>query len=167
MKLSDKINVKKALIVFPIVIVLIGGTLIGAFSVLFDNEGESASESAIVGENVEDVIQDEKALKILDIHENLANYVDKEISLEGYFMVLDETTKVFGVELPLGDGSLGMASLSYELTNPEILDNITDTSLVKASGKIESFEELHEDDEKGDHNHTLPKFKVEAVEIIR
>lgn len=167
MKENNKVNIKKALIVFPIVVVLVGGTLVGAFAPLFMDQGSANREDAFIGENVEDLIPDEKALKILDIHENLPNYLDKKIVLEGYFITLDETSKVFGVEVPLGNGNMGMTSLTYELSNPDILKDVTETSLVKASGKISSFEEMHEDDEKGDHPHTLPKFDVESVEIIR
>lgn len=167
MKLKDKINVKKALIVFPIIIVLIGGMIIGAFSSLFASQEGSIDSNAVAKENLEDVIKDEKALKILDIHENLPLYIDKEVVLEGYFISLDDKTKVFGVEVPLGNGNMTMTSLTYELSDPNLLKDITDTSLVKVSGTITSFDQLHEEEGQDDHNHTIPKFNVKSVEVIR
>ncbi len=167
MKLKDKINVKKALIVFPIIIVLIGGMIIGAFSSLFASQEGSIDSNAVAKENLEDVIKDEKALKILDIHENLPLYIDKEVVLEGYFISLDDKTKVFGVEVPLGNGSMTMTSLTYELSDPNLLKDITETSLVKVSGAITSFDQLHQEEGQDDHTHTIPKLNVKSVEVIR
>lgn len=165
---GNKINIKKSLIVFPIVIALVGTTLIGAFATVFTGGGnDTVEEQSVVGENLEDVINDEKAMKIIDIHENLPEYIDKDVVLEGYFIEYDENHSVFGVEIPLGDGQMTMASLSYEPDDKEMLKDITDTDLVKASGTITSFEELHEDDENGDHTHTQPMFNVGNIEIIR
>lgn len=165
---GNKINIKKSLIVFPIVIALVATTLIGAFSSLFMDKGNDVEEEqAVVGEDLEKVLDDEKAMKIIDIHENLPEYIDEEVVLEGYFIEFDENNSVFGVEIPLEDGQITMASLSYEPDDEKILEDITETDLVKASGTITSFDETHEDDENGDHTHTLPMFNVEDIEIIR
>ena len=168
MKINNKIYIKRALIVFPIILVLAGTTLIGAFSTGFMNEG-SPKETKVVGKNIEDIINDEKALKILDIHENLNNYLDKEVVLDGYFLPTGSDTKAFGVEVPLENGELTMTSLTYELSDPSILKDIKETDLVKATGKITSFEQEHEDEAegKGAHTHTLPKFNIKSIEIIR
>lgn len=167
---NNKIHVKKALIVFPIVAVLAGTTLFGAFSPLFMDEQnvvQSESNEDVIGKSLEAVASDEKAQKIIDIHENLENYIDKEVTLEGFFTNLGEGTSVFGVEVPLGDGEIMPISLSYKLSDADALKNIKDTDLTKVSGKITSFEELHEDDEKGDHNHTTPMFNIDKIDVIR
>ena len=94
-KLSNKIHVKKALIVFPIVLVLVGTILIGAFSPLLMSEGNVDQSNATAEQlDLEDLIKDDKALNIIDIHENLDNYIDKDVELEGFFMKFDENTDV-------------------------------------------------------------------------
>lgn len=171
MKKDKKIYVKKALIVFPIILVLVGTILLGAFSPMLMSEGsvEQSNADAESQEelDLEDIINDDKALKIIDIHENLESYIDKEVVLEGYFIDFDEKSKVFGIEFPSSDSNINMASLSYKLNNNKMLEDISDTDLVKASGTITTFEELHEDDENGDHTHTLPQFNIDNIEIIR
>lgn len=168
---GNKINVKKAIIIIPIVLALVGTTLVGAFAPLFMDStsagNDTGEDQSVVGEDLEEVVNDEKAMKIIDIHENLPEYIDKEVVLEGYFIDYDENTSVFGVEVPLGDGQITMASLAYEPDDKKMLEDITETDLVKASGTITSFEEVHEDDENGDHTHTLPMFNVKDIEIIR
>lgn len=166
MKKDKKVYMKRALIVFPIVIVLIGTTLMGAYSALFMPQ-ENPTESAVVGENVEDVVKDERALKILNIHENLKTYLDKEVVLEGYFLPTGADTKAFGVEVPLENGEMTMTSLAYESNDPEMLKDIKETDLIKATGKITSFEQEHEEEGEESHTHTLPKFKIEKIEIVR
>ena len=166
MKKDKKVYIKRALIVFPIVLVLVGTTLMGAYSALFMPQ-ENPREQAVVGENIEDVVKDEKALKILDIHENLDNYLDKEVVLEGYFLPTGADTKAFGVEVPLENGQMTMASLAYESNNPEILKDIKETDLVKATGKITSFEQEHAEEGEESHTHTLPKFDIEKIEAVR
>lgn len=171
MNKNKKIYVKRALIVFPIVVVLVGTTLIGAFSSGFLGQGNTSkveqNENSFAGKTVEELVSDEKALKLIDIHENLENYIDKDVTLEGYFIDYDENTSVFGIEVPLGEGQMTMVSLSYDLENEDLLKDIKETDLVKASGVITSFEEVHEDEEQGDHTHTLPKFNVKEIEVIR
>lgn len=171
MKLSDKINIKKALIVFPIVAVMAGTTLIGAFSTVFVSDGVSPREQVeetVEGKNLEDLIKDEKAIKIIDIHENLESYVDKEVTLEGFFIDYDKQTKVFGVEVPLEKGEMTMVALSTEIEDAKILETIESTDLVKATGTISSFEDSHPEDEQTDepHTHTIPKFIIKSVEVI-
>lgn len=166
MKKDKKIYMKRALIVFPIVLVLVGTTLMGAYSALFMPQ-ENPTESAVVGESVEDVIKDEKALKILDIHENLNKYSDKEVALEGYFLPTGADTKAFGVEVPLENGEMTMTSLAYDTNDPEMLKDIKETDLVKATGKITSFEQEHAEEGEESHTHTLPKFVIEKLEVIR
>ena len=167
MNSKGKVNVLKIVIVFMIIFTLVGTSLIGVFGV-FGDEGstetttKTTDENNIIGENLEDVVQDEKALKIMDIHENINSYVDKEITLEGYFLSPAGQSKVFGVEFPLGNGEISMASLVYEVKDESIVKNISDTDLIKAHGVIKSFEQTHED-----HTHTLPKFIIDSVEKIR
>lgn len=171
MNKDKKVYVKRALIVFPIVIVLVGTTLIGSLSAGFLGEKNvnqvEQNEDSFSGKTVEELVSDKKALKLIDIHENLENYIDKDVTLEGYFIDYDENTSVFGVEVPLGNGEMTMVSLSYDLENNDLLKEIKETDLVKASGVITSFEEVHEDEEQGDHTHTLPKFTVKEIEVIR
>ncbi len=172
MKLNEKINIKKALIVFPIVLVMVGGTLVGAFSTIFLNDSVPQKQESVVNQNLEDIIKDDKALKILDIHENLDQYKDKEVTLEGFFLDYDKESKVFGVEFPLEDGEMSMVALSTELEDKKLLDEIKNTDLVKATGVISSFEDTHPEDEEqteteSDHSHIIPQFIVKDVEIIR
>lgn len=167
MKSNNKINTKKAMIVFPIIIVMVGTILMGAISPILSSQNNVNFETSSIGKNIEDIIKDERILKIFDIHENLPEYLEKDITLEGYFIKLDDNTDVFGLEIPLEGGKVSMASLSYELSNPDLLKDITETTLVKASGKIGSFDELHEDESQGDHTHTLPKFHITGVEVLR
>lgn len=171
MKLKDNINIKKALIVFPIVIVMVGGTLAGAFSTLFLSDSVPKEKESVESKNLEDVIKDENALKIIDIHENLDKYIDKEVTLEGFFLDYDKDSKMFSVEVPIEDGEVTVVSLSVELENTKLLDKITDTDLVKATGVIGSFEDSHPEDEaeetEPDHTHTTPIFVVKKVELIR
>lgn len=166
---GNKINIKKAIIIIPIVLALAGTTLIGAFAPLFTGASnvDVEEEQTLVGEDLEEVIKDEKAMKIIDIHENLPEYIDKEVVLEGYFIDYDENNSVFGVEVPLGDGQITMASLAYEPGSKDLLKDITETDLIKASGTITSFDEVHEDEESGDHTHTLPMFNIKDIEVIR
>lgn len=167
-KLSDKIHVKKALIVFPIVLVLVGTILIGAFSPLLMSEGNVDQSNATAEQlDLEDLIKDDKALNIIDIHENLDNYIDKDVELEGFFMKFDENTDVFGVEVPLGEGNITPISLSYDLKDKEMIKDIKETDLVKASGTISSFDEIHKEEGEEDHTHTQPRFNIENIEIVR
>lgn len=166
MKKDKKVYMKRALIVFPIVLVLVGTTLMGAYSALFMPQ-ESPRESAVVGESIDDIVKDEKALKILDIHENLNNYLDKEVVLEGYILPTGADTKAFGVEVPLENGEMTMTSLAYDASNPEVLKGIKETDLVKATGKITSFEQEHAEEGEESHTHTLPKFNIEKIEVVR
>ncbi len=166
MNKNNKLYIKRALIVFPIILVLAGTTLLGAFSGGFMNE-KSPKETAMAGKNIEDVINDDKALKILDIHENLNSYLNKEVVLEGYFIPTNANEKVFGVEVPLENSEMTMTSLTYKLSDSSLSKDIKETDLVKATGKITSFEQTHEDEEKGDHAHILPQFNIEKIEVIR
>lgn len=163
MNSKGKFNVLKIVIVFMIIFTLVGTSLIGVFGVFGDvNQTETTTKNDVIGEDLETVVQDEKALKIMDIHENINSYVDKEISLEGYFLSPAGQSKVFGVEFPLGNGEISMASLVYEVKDESIIKDISGTDLVKAHGVIKSFEQTHED-----HTHTLPKFIIDSVEKIR
>ena len=159
MSLKNKLNMKKAIIVFPIIFVLVASSLIGVFSLGFI--GGAKSED-MIGENLEDAVSDERALKIYDIYDDIDKYLDKEITLEGYLLKYDDKTQVFGVEFPLSSGELSIAALSYEAKDPKIIDGISDTDLIKAKGTIKTFEEKHED-----HTDTIPKFVINSIEVIR
>ena len=48
-----------------------------------------------------------------------------------------------------------------------MIKDIKETDLVKASGTISSFDEIHKEEGEEDHTHTQPRFNIENIEIVR
>ncbi|MBS4539146.1 hypothetical protein GOQ27_11780 [Clostridium sp. D2Q-11] len=129
----------------------------------------SAMAPSTVERDITKQIDDETALKIIDIYRNLNEYIGKELSMELHFVSLEgseEYKDIFslGVTATLDNGEEKFFELLAQTEDGSIPEGLEDFDKVQVTGSIkDSFEETHED-----HGHTtnVPIMTVKSIEKI-
>lgn len=114
--------------------------------------------------DIKDEVTNETALKIIDMHENLDQYKDKEVSMELQFFLTEETEEDDKFSLGVIDSFNGEQRLFHifaETEDHKIPEGFKDYDKVKVNGTIKVLEETHED-----HNHNVPLMMVKNIEKI-
>lgn len=161
MKKTSLFN-KKAIVVVPIVLALILGSvgtigLVGGFNKRNINEPQAEYMSI---EELKKSIDDETVLKIIDIYENLDDYLDTTHTFEVQFYEFEDGYSV-GIEYFFqGDDSL-LFDIPADFSKIEIPENIQVTDWIKVTGKIGKTEEAD-----NDHSHTFPIIYINSVSLL-
>ncbi|KNF09971.1 hypothetical protein CLPU_1c01360 [Gottschalkia purinilytica] len=161
MKLKNKINVKKSLIVFPIVFVLLISSVVGVLSftsLLNPENGASTSDKPV---DIKELINDKTALEIFNIIQNFNNYVDKEITLNAQFLKFDNNEYSIGVESKLKNDEEMIFDIVADFSEIGIPKDISDSDWVEVKGVIKSVKRQHED-----HEHDAPKLVVQSIKKV-
>ncbi len=168
---ETKLFNKKAIIVIPIVLALILGS-VGTIGLIGFNQADNNQQSIdlsqeeiakLIQEQFEELkksIKDETVLKIIDIHENIDNYIDTTHTLETQFFEFEDGYSV-GIEYFFDSEESLLFDIPADFSNTGLPEDIHEYDWVKVSGKIETIEEAD-----GDHTHTVPVIKVTSIEKI-
>jgi len=111
--------------------------------------------------DIKDEVTNETALKIIDMHENLDQYKDKEISMELQFFLTDEEDKFSLGVIDSFKGEQMLFNIFAKTEDNKIPEGFKDYDKVKVNGTIKELEESHED-----HNHNVPLMMVKNIEKI-
>ena len=171
---------KKAIIVIPIVLALLLGSvgtigLIGGFLQGENNQPpvELSKEEmdALIEEQIKelkDSSDDETVHKIIDIHVKLDNYIDTSQTLDVQFFEFndeysDELDSKYhvGIEYEFEDGYTELFGFPVDLSKVDLPADIKDYDWVKISGKIGSTEEVYHD-----HINIVPIIHISSIEKI-
>lgn len=160
---KTKLFNKKAIVIIPIVLALILGS-VGTMGLVggFINQPD-ANESQPQYLNIDDLkkmIDNETVLKVMDIHENLDKYIDKTQTFEMKFFEFEDGYSV-GVEYSFEDGEPILFDIPADFSTIELPDTIQNNDWVKVTGKIGKIDEVD-----NDHTHTVPIFHISSIEKI-
>ncbi len=169
---KTKLFNKKAIIVIPIVLALILGSagtigLLGGFNPAENNpqpselsEEEIAKLIAEQFEELKSSIDDEAVLSIIDIHENLDDYIDTTQTLETQFFEFEDGYSI-GIEYFFDGGDSLLFDIPADFSNIELPETVREFDWIKVTGKIGTTEEAD-----NDHTHTAPIIYVTSIEKI-
>lgn len=153
---------KKAIIVIPIVLALLLGS-VGTLGLMGlgnqPDSNESQSEYLSI-DDLKKLINDETVLKIMDIHENLDNYIDETQTFEMQFFEFEDGYSV-GIEYSFEGGEPLLFDVPANFDNVELPKGIQNSDWIKISGKIGKTDEAD-----SDHTHTVPVIYVSSIEKI-
>ncbi|MGO1369213.1 MAG: hypothetical protein ACTHVE_11670 [Senegalia sp. (in: firmicutes)] len=130
-----------------------------AFSTSNTPKAESENQDKTA---VEDEVTNETALKIIEIHENLDEYKDKEVSMELQYFKLDEYEDKFSVGvIDSYNGEDMLFNILAKTEDEKIPEDFENYDTIKVTGTINELEETHED-----HTHNVPIMTVKNLEKI-
>ncbi|SDZ06248.1 hypothetical protein SAMN05660462_01706 [Proteiniborus ethanoligenes] len=159
MKKVNSIN-KKAIIIFPIILALVL-TSLGPLALLDRSNKNEAPESQPENVNIEDLVYDETALKIIDIHKNPENYNEKLETLEVQFFEFEDGYSV-GIEYFFEGGDSLLFDLPADFNNANLPDDIQNFDWIEVTGKIKLIKEAHDD-----HFHPIPIIYISEVKALK
>lgn len=162
---------KKAIIVIPIILVMLLGSVATIGLTGFyqgDNSQQSTELTAeelakLIQEQFEELkqsINDETVLKIIDIHENKDDYIDTMQTFEAQFFEFEDGYSI-GIEYFFDSEDSLLFDIPADFSNVELPEDIDEYDWVKVSGKIGLTEEID-----NDHTHTVPMINVTSIEKI-
>lgn len=160
MKKIKNIN-RKAIIIFPIIIALVLTSLVPLALLSKNNNNSQVQESQLENVNIEDLVYDQTALKIIDIHKNPENYDEKTISLEVQFFEFEDGYSV-GIEYFFEGGDSLLFDLPADFGNVILPNDIQNFDWIEVDGKIRILEETHDD-----HFHPIPVIYVSEVKALK
>lgn len=111
--------------------------------------------------DIKDEVTNKTALKIIDMHENLDQYKDKEVSMELQFFLTGEEDKFSLGVIDSFNGEEMLFNILAETKDHKIPEGFKNYDKVKVNGTIKVLEETHED-----HNHNVPLMMVKNIEKI-
>ncbi|SCG83168.1 hypothetical protein DW1_1598 [Proteiniborus sp. DW1] len=162
---------KKAIIVVPIVLALILGSVGTIGLMAFEQTGNNPQPIELSEEEIAKLIQeqfeelkksidDETVLKIIDIHENINDYLDTTHTLETQFFEFEDGYSV-GIEYFFDSEESLLFDIPADFSNVDLPEDIHEYDWVKVSGKIGTTEEVD-----NDHTHTVPVIHITSIEKI-
>lgn len=162
MKKTNLFN-KKAIVVIPIVLALILGSVgtLGLVGMVVNQTDEDTSQPQELSiDELKKLIDDETVLKIIDIHENPDKYKDKMETLEAQFFQFEDGYSV-GIEYFFEGGDSLLFDIPADFSNVDLPIDIKNFDQVKVTGKIGIVEEAHDE-----HSHPIPMIYVTSIEIL-
>ncbi|NBI06350.1 hypothetical protein [Senegalia massiliensis] len=111
--------------------------------------------------DIKDEVTNKTALKIIDMHENLDQYKDKEVSMELQFFLTGEEDKFSLGVIDSFNGEEMLFNILAETKDHKIPEGFKNYDKVKVNGTIKELKETHED-----HNHNVPLMMVKNIEKI-
>lgn len=160
MKTNKKINTKKAILIIPIVIALII-TSFGMYSIFPDTKNYNDNNSSGEQINIENMVDDETALKIIDMHKNINKYDGKSETLKLQFFQFEDGYSV-GIDYEFENGERLLFDIPADFTNTSIPEGLSDFDWVEVTGEIKATEEIHEG-----HMHNIPVILVKSINKVK
>ncbi|WP_352418434.1 hypothetical protein [Proteiniborus sp.] len=157
MKKTNLFN-KKAIIIFPIILALLL-TSFGTMSLFDKRSNNEAQDSQQYIENIEELVDDETALKIIDIHKYPNTYKDKIETFDAQFFEFEDGHSV-GIEYFFESGDSLLFDIPADFSNVDLPQGIESFDWIKVTGKIGIIEDLHDE-----HSHHLPIIYVTSIDF--
>lgn len=127
-------------------------------------DATSSKTTNNIGEkDITEQVEKETTLKIIDMHRNMDSYIDKEVTMELQFFLLEgyEDKFALGVLDTLDNGEEQLFHILSQMEDGSIPEGLENYDNVKITGTISSFQEGHDD-----HNHEVPILTVESIKKI-
>lgn len=158
MKQAKLLN-KKSIIIFPIILALIL-TSFGTLSLFNKNNNNEVQESQQDNISIEDLVDNETALRIIDIHKSPEKYKDKIETLDVQFFEFEDGYSV-GIEYFFEGGDSLLFDIPADFSSVELPEGIKNFDWIKITGKMGIVEEVHDE-----HSHPIPIIYVASVEFL-
>lgn len=150
------------LIALIVVGVMILSPVLYMITTAFSTSNAPVAQEENKNTNIKDEVTNETALKIMEMHENLKEYKDKEVSMELQYFKLDEYEDMFSLGvIDSYNGEDMLFNILAKTEDNKIPEGFENYDKVKVTGTIKEWEEMHED-----HNHNVPIMTVKSIEKI-
>lgn len=158
MKKSIFLN-KKTIIIFPIILALLL-TSFGTISLFDRGSNNEVQDSQQYIENIEYYVDDETALRIIDIHKSPDKYKDKIETMDVQFFEFEDGYSV-GIEYFFESGDSLLFDVPADFSNVELPEGIENFDWIKVTGKIGIIEEAHDE-----HSHPIPIIYISSIKPL-
>lgn len=155
---------KKTIIIIPLVLVMVIPSILSIIA-FFTNSNNYDSKTSqyeeITIDDIKSLVDDDVALKIIDIHENPEKYNEKTEVFDNIQFFEFEDGYSIGIEYYFESGDSLLFDLPANLDNVILPQDINSYDKVEVTGKIGTFIEEH-----GDHTHSIPIIYISSIKKV-
>jgi len=145
-----------------LIIILIAILILSIIFIIFNRKNQSGHITSEVNQtdDIKTMIDDSDILIIVDIHENLNSYIDKEVEITGKLYEFTDGFSI-GKEYILENQPF-LFDIPIDSSSINKLTNINHNDSVIVSGKINKYPESHDG-----HIHYAPRIKISSIKKVK